>query len=279
VLFFFDGFFVARGLAMTPQRSRPRRRHLALFSSLARDRYPSAIDPVLLALLALVVVGGTIVGVTVWCTTLVGRPEKLVRDGDWEGARAAADALETSVLRGLPGVAESARYTRALCLHLEGRYDASLVALATVGPTPKMRYALLTLEAADLIMLGRDAERALEVLEEARSIQEWPEDILLRALATLALGRREEADALFAKAGKRRPKGAPSPRINDPVFHFFRALYLLKTGRAGDAMTDLVVVAKSPCPSAYADRARALLPPEPGADVDPGSLGPQVLGE
>jgi tetratricopeptide (TPR) repeat protein len=230
-------------------------------------------------LVGLVVIGAGVVGVTVWCTTLVGRPERLVREGSWAQARAAADALETSVLRGLPGVADSARYTRALCLHLEGRYDASLVALRTVKPTPKMQYAILTLEAGNLVMLGRDAERALAALEEARKRHEWPEDLLLRALATLALGRRDDAEALFERAGERRPKKAPSPRINDPVFHFLRALFLLKTGRAGDAMADLVIVSKSPCPSAYVDRARALLPPEPGADLDPGSLGPQVLGE
>jgi tetratricopeptide (TPR) repeat protein len=210
----------------------------------------------------------------VWTTELVGRPERLVRDGNWRAARVAADRLEGSVLRGLPGVADAARYTRALCLHLEGDFEASLAGLATVRVTNKMRYALRTLEAANLVLLGRDAERAVAALQEACKIQQWPEDTLLLALALQSLGRREDAEDLFVRAGKERPKRAPSPKINDAVFHFLRALYLMRTERGGVAMADLKSAVRSPVSSAYVARARALLPPEPSPDDDPqSSLG------
>ena len=97
-----------------------------------------------------------------------------------------------------------------------------------------------------------------------------------------ATGEPADAEATFVKAGRSRPKDAPSPRIYEPAFHYLRGLYLVKTGRAMEAAADLEVAAAGRMATIYVERARALVPP-PGsqaAEVDPrSSLAPQVIDE
>jgi len=209
---------------------------------------------------------------------LVHRPRMFVANGHWPQAREAAEILEQSWLRIFKGVVDAARYTRALCLHLEGRFDESLVVLATVRKTKAMAYAALTLEAGNLVLLGRDPERVEIILIDAKSIKVLPEDLLLLALAKLSLGKRDEAEISFKRAGTTRPE-VDGPLINDPVFHYLRAMYLIKTGRAADSIADLVATAHAKQSSVYVERARALLPPVPGDDEAPTSLGPHILGD
>jgi hypothetical protein len=140
-----------------------------------------------------------------------------------------------------------------------------------VKPSQKLAYGLLTLEAGNLLLLGRDPERARVALEEACKIPTFPEDLLMLAHVDLTLGKREDAEDLFFRAGKERPKSAPAAKINLAVFHYLRALYLLRTERAGLAMADLLAAAHAPCASMYVERARALLPPEAGGEDAPQS--------
>jgi hypothetical protein len=210
---------------------------------------------------------------------LVHRPRMFVANGHWPQGREAAEILERSWLRIFRGVVDAARYTRALCLHLEGKFDESLQVLATVRSTKQMRYAALTLEAGNLVLLGRDAERVEALLDEARLHKVLPEDLLLLALAKLSLGKRGEAESFFASAGTTRPE-LDGPLINDPVFHYLRAMYLIKTGRAADSIADLVAASHAKQNSIYVDRARELLPRAPNSEDDaPSSLGPHVLGD
>lgn len=210
---------------------------------------------------------------------LVHRPRMFVANGHWPQAREAAHLLERSWLRIFKGVVDAARYTQALCLHLEGHFDESLAMLASVRRTKAMQYAALTLEAGNLVLLGRDAERAEAILIDAKSTKVLPEDLLLLALVKLSLGKRDEAEISFARAGITRPEKLDGTLINDPVFHYLRAMYLIKTGRAADSIKDLVAAAHAKQRSIYVDRARALLPQAPGEDEAPSSLGPHVLGD
>ncbi len=218
-------------------------------------------------------------GAWLWNLALVQRPRTLVAAGKWAEARTAARRLETSWLRLFRGVVDASRYTRALCYHLEGRFDESLEVLARVRKTKSMQYASLTLEAGNLLFLGREHERVEQLLGEAKKTKELPEDVLLLALAKLGLGKREEAEQCFARAGTKRAPELDGPYINEPAFHYLRALYLLKTGRAEQSIADLKAAAHAVQSSIYVKRARQLLPGgEGGEDDPPSSLDAQILG-
>jgi hypothetical protein len=219
-------------------------------------------------------------GAWLYNLALVQRPRTHVAAGRWADARKAARRLERSWLRLFHGVVDASRYTRALCYHLEGRFEESLGVLATVRTTKAMRYAALTLEAGNLLFLGRDHDRIVVLLDQARADKELPEDALLLALAELGLGRREKAELSFARAGVERAEGLDGPLINEPVFHYLRALYLLKTGRAAESIPDLTAAAHAKQTSVYVQRARTLLPGGSGGpgDEPPSSLDAQILG-
>lgn len=208
------------------------------------------------------------------------RPSALLAKGRWREARQAAERLGRSPLRWLPTVASDAAYLESLCLHFEGDFEASEKRLRDVADVRGLRYARLTLHAGNLVMLDRDYQTAEEALEEARTLLAYPEDDLLRALVRLALGRPDEAEALFLRAGTKRSEAAPSPKLNDPVFHFLRGSYLVKTGRAEEAQADLETAATTGHASVYAARARALLPSASLDERDPrSSLVPVVADE
>ncbi len=64
------------------------------------------------------------------------------------------------------------------------------------------------------------------------------------------------------------------------AFHYLRGLYLVKTGRADEATTDLELAADTALVSVYVERARALLAAPEDSEADPrSSLAPQVVDE
>ena len=235
--------------------------------------------PVSLPLVMLVVIAlATLAAVVTiaWSLGMLRQPRTLVQDGHWREAAIASERLGQSWLRVFPSVREEATHARAACLHLEGKLEESLVA------SRGLREGAL-LEGANLVMLGRDAERAVERLTAAcASPRSTAEDHLLLALAKHAAGDAAGAGETFASVASTRPRGAPSPRIYEPAFHYLRALYLLKAGRADEAATDLQIAAASPITTIYVERARAIATPErsPTADADArSSLTGQVIGE
>lgn len=209
----------------------------------------------------------------VWVGAAVWRPTMFVMNGHWEAARWAADRVEQSFLRSLPGALGAARYARCLAYHLEGDFERSLATIPEKGEL---------LEAGNLVMLNRDAKRATKLLEEICSKKDVaPEDLVMYAVAQHMTGKRTRAQETFERAGAVRPKNAPWPSLNEPVFHYLRGLYLVRTGNAPLAQRDLELAASSPIPSIYVLRARALLPPESSArDLEQrSSLDAQVMDE
>ncbi|MBX3190745.1 MAG: hypothetical protein KF819_27350 [Labilithrix sp.] len=237
-----------------------------------------------LVLLLVPIVALAFTALSAWSFVVARRPKRLVAEGRWAEAQGAAERLERSWMRLSRGVRTGAIYTRALCLHLGGELDASLALLATIEAPEKkdagLFHAASLLEAAGLVMVGRDVGRAARMLESIGSPASPPEDTLLLAIAKHQLGDRAAADALFDRAGASRPPNAPWPRINEPVFHYLRGLYLLKTKGGAEAAADLDRAASAPVVSVYVQRARALVPPRPDPDLDPrSSLAPQIIDE
>ncbi len=218
-----------------------------------------------------------VVAVISWSLGLLRQPRVLVQSGEWQAAAIAAQRLGESWLRIFPNVREESAHARAACLHLEGKLEESLAAARALRASD----ASALLEGANLVMAGGDPARAVDRLTIAcASPRSSPEDLLFLALATLSAGDASAAEKLFDKAGTKRPETAPSPRIYEPAFHYLRGLYLLKTQRAGEASSDLETAAAGPVMTIYVARARALLPLESSADVDPrSSLTGQVIDE
>lgn len=209
----------------------------------------------------------------VWIGASIWRPTMFVMNGHWEAARIAADRVEQSFLRSMPGALPSARYARSLAYHLEGDFERSLATIPEKGEI---------LEAANLVMLNREPKRAVSLLQKICEKKDVPaEDLLFYAVAQHMAGKRTKALATFERAGTTRPKNAPWPRLNEPVFHYLRALYLVRTGRATEAQRDLEIAAASPIPTIYVLRARALLPPTSSArELERrSSLDAQVMDE
>ena len=229
----------------------------------------------ILAVMAVATLG--IAALMAWSLGMLRQPRALVQSGQWRSAAIAAERLGESWLRVFPSVRAEAAHARAACLHLEGKLDESLAATRALRDG---RDAAL-LEGANLVMAGGDPRRAVERLTVAcASARSTPEDLLFLALATHLAGDAGAAEELFAKAGATRPKGAPSPRIYEPAFHYLRGLYLVKTSRASEAAADLEAAAGSPITTIYVERARALLPLESAPDLDPrSSLTGQVIDE
>lgn len=209
----------------------------------------------------------------VWIGAAIWRPTMFVMNGHWEAARIASDRVEQSFLRSMPGALSAARYARSLAYHLEGDFERSLATIPEKGEL---------LEAGNLVMLNRDPKRAATLLKticEKKDVA--PEDLVMYAVAQHMAGKRTRAQETFDRAGVTRPKNAPWPRLNEPVFHYLRALYLVRTGRATEAQKDLQLAAASPVPTVYVLRARALLPPESSQrDLEQrSSLDAQVMDE
>lgn len=215
-----------------------------------------------------------VVALMAWSLGMLRQPRVLVQSGEWQAAAIAAQRLGESWLRIFPSVREEAAHARAACLHLEGKLDESLAA------SRALRDGAL-LEGANLVMAGGDPQRAVERLTVACAApRSSPEDLLFLALATHSAGDAAAAERLFEKAGPTRPKGAPSPPIYEPAFHYLRGLYLLKTDRAGEASADLEAAAAGPVTTIYVERARALLPLQSSGDLDArSSLTGQVIDE
>lgn len=229
----------------------------------------------------IVVVTLVVVASVAWSIGVLRQPRALVQSGHWREAALAAERLGGSWLRVFPSVREEAAHARAACLHLEGKLDESLAALRALPAGGHLAGAIALLEGANLVMVGGDARRAVERLEVAcASPRSSPEDVLFLALAKHAAGDVAGAEEVFAKVVRTRPRGAPSPRIYEPAFHYLRGLYLLKTGRAEEAAPELDAAAASPVTTIYVERARALTPPPPAEDGDArSSLTPQVIDE
>lgn len=219
------------------------------------------------------------------------RPTRLFVSGRYAEARRAWERLGRSWMRVLPRVRSAARYGVAASLHMTGDFAGSLATLEGIDRDrldPNLRYAVASLEAANLVLVRRDPSRAIARLESVAAIHQPPEDLLLLAHAKRALGDGEAAEALFRRAGDRR--GAPQTRLgrtillerrahHDAIFHALRGLYLLDTGRAAEAEADFARAADVPLVNWYTDRARSLLPAARGDGEPRSSLAPQVLEE
>lgn len=226
---------------------------------------------------------------------LTVQPARHLLAGRYAEARAAAERLDRSWMRLLPSTRQAAGYTIACARHLEGDLDAAIElarALDTPNLTTNLRYAVCSLEAASLVLAGREPARALELLERAGKVQTRPEDLLLAAHAKHDLGDTAEAAALFDKAGAERPERGARIGIvvlveahaqQEAIFHYLRGWYLLKTRRASEAHVDLARAANSPIHTVYVKRARLALaesdprPVDDDAEDPRSSLAPQVV--
>jgi tetratricopeptide (TPR) repeat protein len=240
------------------------------------DPSPVATIAVPVALLVATLAIFVLLGRATW---RLWQPARHLLAGRYTEARRAADVLERSWLRVLPGVRDSSCYARAAALHLDGALEEALDALAPLAarePAENLRYAALSLEAATLVLLDRDLHRARALLDEAAKIQTLPEDLLLRALVEQALGDDDGGAATFARAGERR-RGSASPvgvRVM-AIFHALRGTWLERAGRTEEAERDLTAAARSPIDTIYVRRARARAR---RSEVDgPTSLAPQVV--
>jgi hypothetical protein len=222
------------------------------------------------------------------------QPVRLLLEGRHADAQQAAEQLERSWLRLFRGARHSARYAIACALHLRGELEASIAALAPLhGEKTRgdMRYAICSIDAANLVLLGRDHERARTLLEEAAHIHRPPEDILLAAHVSLALGQPDSAAQLFEAAGRSRAahqgtRGqawkaliAEDRRQQEAIFHTLRGLFLARTGRLAEAQHDLAIAAKNPIGSVYVERAREMLLTAASEADAPSSLAPQVVAK
>lgn len=227
-----------------------------------------------------VLVGAAGLFAAAWSYALWVRPYVFLRNGHWTQARRAAELLERSFIRALPGVRGTAAYVRALTLHLEGDFAGSRAALAAVRDRPAWRQAALLIDAGNLLLAGEDADAARDAAAEACKMHApQPEDLLLLANAELARGSYDGARNAFARVPRERPARAPWPAINEPVFRYLRALYLSRT-EGGDPRPDLTAAAHAPLRSVYVDRARALLALYAAAPEEaPSSIGALVIDE
>lgn len=243
---------------------------------------------------------GLVVLVGVWVLAVrdavrASQPAKAMLAGRYAEARALASKLEQSWMRILPGVRASMRYTIASALHLEGDLEGSLTTLATVDRKrldPQLRYAAASLEAANLVLVGRDPARVVTLIEEVRETRHPAEDRLLLAHAKHDLGDADSAEAIVDEATDQRTRNertkAPLGRVllafderqRDAIFHVLRGLYFVKVGKAELAVKDFEIAAKSAVPSIYTDKARSLIPRKNAGEADPrSSLAPQVIDE
>jgi hypothetical protein len=221
------------------------------------------------------------------------QPPRLLLRGLYGDARLAAEKLQRSWMRIFPGVRLSARYTIGCALHLEGELEASLAALAPLHHERvrgNLRYAICSIDAASLVLLGREPARACALLEEAATIYRPAEDLLLAALAKLALGETAAAEGLFVAAGTERSGGGgrlgsvvllEDRRQQEAIFHTLRGIYLVQAGRPAEAQRDFDLAATSPITNVYVERARAMRQAAALDDAgDPrSSLAPQIVGE
>jgi hypothetical protein len=217
-------------------------------------------------------------------------PARLIALGRYAEAQAAAERIQGSWRAAFPSVRRGARYAIGCAQHFQGDLEGSV---ATLGPLHEenlrgpARYALCSLHASSLVLLGRDPERAEALLEEAAHIRREPEDLLLAALVKLELGHPDRARALFEEAREARiPRKVRIAFIDEhrhrqTVFHALRGLYLVTVGRRSDAERDLELAATSPLDNVYVARARALRAASPSrnepGDEGPSSLAPHVV--
>lgn len=211
--------------------------------------------------------------------------------GRYAEARAVNERIGRSWLALAPTVRNGTRYGVALTLHLEGAFARALEVLATIPRASldrNLTYAVSSLEASTLLLVGRDFARAATLLEEVAAIHRPPEDLLFLAHAKHGAGDVAAAEELLERVGPTR--GASSVKVgrtflvepkatHEGIFHTVRGLLLVKLGRNDEAVKDFTRAAAVPLQNWYTERARELLP-RMGDDADPrSSLAPQVISE
>lgn len=214
------------------------------------------------------------------------QPGRLLLAGRYVEARIAAERLERSWLRIFPSVRLTSRYAIGCARHLEGDLEGSMATLAPLHRETRLRAAVCSIDAANLVLLDRDHARAADLLEEAaRVVGTTPEDILLTAHAKLGAGEVDQANKLFEAAGEKRTSTNPlagraeDRRQQEAIFHALRGLFLVKVGRHAEAQRDLETAAKCPVSNVYVERARSSRVSAKATDAeDPrSSLAPQVV--
>lgn len=201
---------------------------------------------------------------------------RLLVSGHYIEAKSVAERVERSWMRVFPSVRAANRYTVGCALHLLGDLEGSLAALEPLRGQQKsadLAYAIASIQAANLVLLGRDPPRALALLDEAAKVHRAPEDLLLAAHAHRSLGRIDEAMKLFDEAG------LEGRAEHHAIFHYLRGQFLLELGRPEEARRDLEAAARAHRPSVYTERARALVAMPTDEVEGPSSLAPQVVAK
>jgi hypothetical protein len=194
------------------------------------------------------------------------QPTRHLLSGDYEMARESAARLESSWMRVIPGIRASARYAVAASLHLMGRLEESLEVTAGVDRerlSPKTREDFDSLDAASLVLLDREPERAIALLANATA----PEDRVLLALAKQAKGESTNVD--IASVG-------PTTSDRASVFHYLVGLHALRAGESERATRAFREAADSNHTNVYTRRARAFFETRV-EEQGPSSLAPQVV--
>lgn len=206
----------------------------------------------------------------------------------WTDARRAAERLAASWMRFLPGVGDGARYLVALTRHLEGDLDGCLEALASFDASrardASVRYGASSLEAATLVLQGREPARALEAVTAARALVPNAEDAVLAALCLRALARESEAELEASRATSRRVDDRAGAELAAAAAaHFFRGLLQARAGAPVAARTHFEAACRAAPASVYGRRAEAELatlgpaPDQDTPDSTRSSLAPQML--
>jgi hypothetical protein len=221
------------------------------------------------------------------------QPARLLLLGRYAEALVAAKKLELSWMRLFASVRLSARYAIGCALHLQGELEESIKALAPLHKEKlagNLQYAVCSIEAASLVLLDRDHQRAMDLLEEARLVHRPPEDLLLAAHAKHGLGDTDGAEKLFLAAGKTRSSAGlrlgsvllvEDQKQQEAIFHTLRGVYLVKVGKESTAQRDFEIAAKSPITNVYVERARAMLQAKgtKPSDDPRSSLAPQTVAK
>ena len=171
----------------------------------------------------------------------------------------------------LPPMRDAADYHIAACNLLEGRLDAALEQLETLG---RARLRVLSMadgvsvyEAWILLAKGQAPGRARALLEAViPPLDGQPEHLLLLAIALQRLGDKSAPDVYeraLQAAGRRGPlgrwaRGAPKQPERD-AWSLSKGTYLFEAGHVDLAQPQLSEAADSPIPSVYRDLARARL--------------------
>jgi hypothetical protein len=198
------------------------------------------------------------------------RSVTLILEGKWGQARVVNESLARGWMSVLPGTRDAAAYNKALCLHMEGDFKASLAELVRFRGRAldrNLRHEVHWLEAANLVLENGEPARAMAALADLLNDRDNPETVLLLVHAKLQVGATAEAAELVARAPAPssprirlgRTLAVGGRKINETIFYALRALYHAKIGDAQRAADDAELALRSQLECVYTERVRALI--------------------